>query len=146
LHYRAAALLSASPQLAESIHAAKGFRVVPQAELADPFIISARGRLPPPDQHGLTIGRSGTPVSAADVLILENLQISMWLSIGADCQTLAYEIDMSSQHVQHACVSSWQLQMVRMLVELIKFRNHGVGVMSLALSFHLTLDRSHFVV
>jgi hypothetical protein len=29
LHYRAAALLSASPQLAESIHAAKRFRVVP---------------------------------------------------------------------------------------------------------------------
>ena len=30
-HYRAAALLSASPQLAESFRAAKGFRVVPQA-------------------------------------------------------------------------------------------------------------------
>ena len=29
LHYRAATLLSASPQLAESIHAAKRFRVVP---------------------------------------------------------------------------------------------------------------------
>jgi hypothetical protein len=28
LHYRAAASLSASPQLAESIRAAKGFRVV----------------------------------------------------------------------------------------------------------------------
>ena len=28
-HYRAAALLSALPQLAESIRAAKGFRVVP---------------------------------------------------------------------------------------------------------------------
>jgi hypothetical protein len=32
LHYRAAALLSASPQLAESIHAAKRFRVVPAAD------------------------------------------------------------------------------------------------------------------
>jgi hypothetical protein len=31
-HYRAAALLSASPQLAESIRAAKGFRVVPTAD------------------------------------------------------------------------------------------------------------------
>jgi hypothetical protein len=31
LHYRAAALLSASPQLAESIRAAKRFRVVPIA-------------------------------------------------------------------------------------------------------------------
>jgi hypothetical protein len=31
-HYRAAALLSASPRLAESIHAAKRFRVVPLAE------------------------------------------------------------------------------------------------------------------
>jgi hypothetical protein len=29
LHYRAAALLSASPQLAEPIRAAKRFRVVP---------------------------------------------------------------------------------------------------------------------
>jgi hypothetical protein len=29
LHYRTAALLSASPQLAESIRAAKRFRVVP---------------------------------------------------------------------------------------------------------------------
>ncbi len=29
-HYRAAALLSASPQLAESIRAAKRFRVVPK--------------------------------------------------------------------------------------------------------------------
>jgi hypothetical protein len=33
LHYRAAALLSASPQLAESIRAAKGFRVVPTPDL-----------------------------------------------------------------------------------------------------------------
>ena len=31
LHYRGAALLSASPQLAVSIRAAKGFRVVPTA-------------------------------------------------------------------------------------------------------------------
>src|SRR3984893_3771192 len=34
LHYRAAALLSASPQLAESIRAAKGFRVVPFGDLS----------------------------------------------------------------------------------------------------------------
>ena len=35
LHYRAAALLSASPQLAESIRAAKRFRVVPQAAVSN---------------------------------------------------------------------------------------------------------------
>jgi hypothetical protein len=34
LHYRAAALLSASPQLAESIRAAKRFRVVPIPDLS----------------------------------------------------------------------------------------------------------------
>jgi hypothetical protein len=33
-HYRAAALLSVSPQLAESIRAAKRFRVVPRADMA----------------------------------------------------------------------------------------------------------------
>jgi hypothetical protein len=33
LHYRAAALLSASPQLAESIPAAKRFRVVPATDI-----------------------------------------------------------------------------------------------------------------
>jgi hypothetical protein len=59
---------------------------------------------------------------------------SMRLPIRAGCQMLAYEIDMGSQHVQHACVSSGQPQMVRALIELMKFRNDGVGVMSLALS------------
>jgi hypothetical protein len=34
LHYRAAALLSALPQLAESIRAAKRFRVVPRPALS----------------------------------------------------------------------------------------------------------------
>jgi hypothetical protein len=34
LHYRAAALLSASPLLAELIHAAKRVRVVPQADIS----------------------------------------------------------------------------------------------------------------
>jgi hypothetical protein len=34
LHYRAAATLSASPQLAESIRVAKGFRVVPIGDLS----------------------------------------------------------------------------------------------------------------
>jgi hypothetical protein len=34
LHYRAAALLSASPQLAESIRVAKRFRVVPRGDLS----------------------------------------------------------------------------------------------------------------
>jgi hypothetical protein len=33
LHYRTAALMSASPQLAESIRAAKRFRVVPQGDI-----------------------------------------------------------------------------------------------------------------
>jgi hypothetical protein len=38
LHYRAAALLSASPQLAESLRAAKRFRVVPLPEQSHTLI------------------------------------------------------------------------------------------------------------
>src|SRR6202035_348394 len=45
LHYPAAALLSASPQLAESIHAAKRFRVVPEPDIPSPA--DARGAWPP---------------------------------------------------------------------------------------------------